>query len=145
MTKQELLTRFSRHLEEFPAGILASAEPGGFPSLRFMTAHLTPGKSGSLCSLTAKTFPKTAGLTAHPLVSWLFTDPQRTEIFSLRGQVAVNENPRFKAELLESLGKNLEYFWRLNGDPSDLICLETVLISGEYFRPAEGLKERWEY
>lgn len=145
MTKQELLTRFSRLLEDHPVGILALADPGGYPSLRYMTAHQTPGNRASLCSLTAKTFPKTAGVTVNPRVSWLFTDPGRTEIFSLRGQIAVNENPRFKAELLESLGKNLETFWKLNSDPSDLVCLETLVVSGEYFRPGDGFKAGWEF
>jgi pyridoxamine 5'-phosphate oxidase len=135
MTADELLSKFATILEESPMAILATVTADGFPAMRYMTPAMIPGRKKQLYAVTAAAFPKVADLGAHPQVSWLLTSPKTREIFSFRGRITLVEDPRFKSELLEELGRGLETFWKLNDDPSDLIVLETELLSGEYFNP----------
>ena len=140
MTKEELLAKFRLVLDESPQALLATVTADGFPSMRHMTPAMTKGNDGCLYAITAGSFPKVQDLVQHPQVSWLLTSPKTREIYSFRGRIALVEAPQFKAELLEEIGQGLENFWRLNPDSSDLVCLETRLLSGEYFNPKTAEK-----
>ena len=140
MTKDELLKKFRQVLEETPHALLATVTAEGFPAMRHMTPAMVKGNDTCLYSVTAASFPKVKDLAANPLVSWMLTSPKTREVFSFRGKIALVEDPRFKSELLEEIGRGLETFWRLNDDPSDLVCLETRLTSGEYFNPKTAEK-----
>jgi pyridoxamine 5'-phosphate oxidase len=140
MTAESLLTKFRQTLEDSPMAILATVTPEGFPAMRYMTPAMIKGRETYLYAITAAAFPKVAELSRYPKVSWLLTSPKTRETFSFRGEVTLVEDPRFKSELLEELGQGLETFWKLNDDPSDLICLETKLSSGEYFNPKTAEK-----
>jgi len=140
MTKEELLKKFRQVLEESPQALLATVTDEGYPAMRYMTPAMVKGNDAALYSVTAASFPKVKDLGAHSLVSWMLTSPKTREIFSFRGKITLIEDPRFKSELLEEIGQGLETFWRLNDDPSDLVCLETRLISGEYFNPKTAEK-----
>ncbi len=140
MTKQELLKRFRQVLEESPQALLATVTDEGYPAMRYMTPAMVQGNDEALYAVTAASFPKVKDLAAHAQVSWMLTSPKTREIFSFRGKIRLVEDPRFKSELLEEIGQGLETFWRLNDDPSDLVCLETRLVSGEYFNPKTAEK-----
>ena len=140
MTKEELLKKFRLVLEESPQALLATVTSDGYPAMRFMTPTMVNGRNDSLYAVTAASFPKVKDLTAHPQVSWMLTSPKTREIYSFRGKISLIEDPRFKSELLEEIGRGLETFWRLNDDPSDLVVLETLLVSGEYFNPKTAEK-----
>jgi pyridoxamine 5'-phosphate oxidase len=140
MTAESLLTKFRQTLEDSPMAILATVTPEGFPAMRYMTPAMIKGRETYLYAITAAAFPKVAELSRDPKVSWLLTSPKTRETFSFRGEVTLVADPRFKSELLEELGQGLETFWKLNDDPSDLICLETKLSSGEYFNPKTAEK-----
>lgn len=140
MNKDDLLHKFQQALEDSPMALLATVTADGFPAMRYMTPATIRGRSGYLYAITAAAFPKVNDLTKNPQVSWLLTSPKTREIFSFRGRIALVEDPRFKSELLEELGRGLETFWKLNDDPSDLIVLETQLLSGEYFNPKTAEK-----
>jgi general stress protein 26 len=145
MTREELLKRFRQVLEESPQAVLATVTSEGYPAMRHMTPAMVKGDDRDLYAVTAATFPKVKDLASNPLVSWMLTSPKTREIFSFRGKITLIEDPRFKSELLEEIGRGLETFWRLNDDASDLVCLETRLISGEYFNPktAEKVQITW--
>jgi len=140
MTTDELLHKFQQALEDSPMALLATVTADGFPAMRYMTPATIPGRVGYLYAITAAAFPKVNDLRQQSKVSWLLTSAKTREIFSFRGKIALVEDPRFKSELLEELGRGLETFWKLNDDPSDLIVLETQLISGEYFNPKTAEK-----
>lgn len=140
MTKEELLNKIRAVLDESPQGILATVTAEGYPAMRYMTPAMVKGNDVCLYAVTAATFPKVQDLSTHPLVSWMLTSPKTREIFSFRGKIHLVEDPRFKSELLEEIGRGLETFWRLNDDPSDLVCLETRLVSAEYFNPKTAEK-----
>ncbi|NNM68303.1 MAG: pyridoxamine 5'-phosphate oxidase family protein [Spirochaetales bacterium] len=140
MNKKEFLEKFNQLLEEGQSGILATINPDGYPSQRYMTPTVIPGKPGLLYAVTARNFAKIGDIDKNPRVSWLFTSHKTREIFSLRGQMRLIDDPRFKSEILEELGKGLETFWKLNDDPSLLVCLETILESAEYFNPKTAEK-----
>lgn len=140
MTKEDLLKRFRTVLEESPQAILATVTAEGFPAMRYMTPAMVKGNDRCIYAITAATFPKVQDLSTHPQVSWMLTNPKTREIYSFRGKIRLVEDPRFKSELLEEIGRGLETFWRLNDDPSDLVCLETEIVSGEYFNPKTAEK-----
>ena len=140
MTKEELLKKFRQVLEESPQALLATVNADGYPAMRYMTPTMVAGNDACLYAITAASFPKVKDLATHPQVSWMLTSPRTREIFSFRGKINLIEDPRFKSELLEEIGRGLETFWRLNDDPSDLVCLETRLVSGEYFNPKTAEK-----
>lgn len=140
MTKDEVLKKFRQTLEESPQALLATVTPDGYPAMRYMTPSMVKGREGRLYAVTAASFPKVKDLQVHPQVSWMLTSPKTREVFSFRGRIVLVEDARFKAELLEEIGRGLETFWRLNDDPSDLVVLETVLESGEYFNPKTAEK-----
>ncbi len=140
MTKDELLKRFRTILEESPQAVLATVTAEGYPAMRYMTPAMVKGNDACLYAVTAAAFPKVKDLAANPLVSWMLTNPKTREIYSFRGKITLVEDPRFKSELLEEIGRGLETFWRLNDDSSDLVCLETRLLSGEYFNPKTAEK-----
>lgn len=140
MTKEELLKKFRLVLEESPQAILATVTEEGYPAMRYMTPAMVKGRDDALYAVTAASFPKVRDLATHPQVSWMLTSPKTREIFSFRGKITLVEDPRFKSELLEEIGRGLETFWRLNSDPSDLVVLETRLVSGEFFNPKTAEK-----
>jgi len=140
MTKQELLKRFRQVLEESPQAVLATMTDEGYPAMRYMTPAMVQGNDEALYAVTAASFPKVRDLATRSQVSWMLTSPKTREIFSFRGKIRLVEDPRFKSELLEQIGQGLETFWRLNDDPSDFVCLETRLVSGEYFNPKTAEK-----
>lgn len=140
MDKGEFVKKMAQMLEDVKNGILATAGTDGFPSMRWMTPTLIRGQEGSLFAVTASSFPKIQAFEAQNKVSWLFTSNRTGEILSLRGHIKPVDDPRFKSEILEELSRSLENFWKLNEDPSNLVCLQTHLISGEYFNPKAGTK-----
>ena len=140
MTKDELLQKFRQVLDESPQALLATVTAEGYPAMRYMTPAMVKGRDTALYAVTAASFPKVKDLATNPLVSWMLTSPKTREIFSFRGKITLIEDPRFKSELLEEIGRGLETFWRLNDDSSDLVCLETRLVSGEYFNPKTAEK-----
>jgi len=140
MTKEELVKKFRLILEDSPQALLATVTADGFPAMRYMTPAMVKGRDDCLYAVTAASFPKVKDLTLNPQVAWMLTSPKTREIYSFRGKITLVEDPRFKSELLEEIGRGLETFWRLNDDPSDLVCLETRLISGEYFNPKTAEK-----
>jgi len=135
LNKDEFLKKFRQVLEDSPQAILATVTPEGFPAMRYMTPSMVKGRDDALYAVTAASFPKVKDLATHPQVSWMLTSPKTREIYSFRGRITLVEDPRFKSELLEEIGRGLETFWRLNDDPSDLVILETRLESGESFNP----------
>ena len=145
MTKDEMVRKFRQVLEETPQALLATVTSEGYPAMRYMTPAMVRGNDAALYAVTAAAFPKVKDLASNPQVSWMLTSPKSREIFSFRGRIALVEDPRFKSELLEEIGQGLETFWRLNDDPSDLVCLETRLVSGEYFNPKTAEKAQFTF
>lgn len=140
MTKEEFLKKFRTVVEDGAQAVLATVTADGYPAMRHMTPAMVRNNDTCLYAVTAASFPKVQDLATHPLVSWMVVSPKTREIFSFRGAIHLVDDPRFKAELLEEIGQGLETFWRLNDDPSDLVCLETRLGSGEYFNPKTAEK-----
>lgn len=142
MDKVDFVKKLQQMLEDVKNGILGTTEEEGFPAMRWMTPTMIQGHGSCLYAVTASTFPKVKALQTHDKVSWLFTSNKTGEVLSLRGKLKIVDEPRFKSEIMEELGRSLETFWKLNNDPSTLVCLETSLVSGEYFNPKVGDKVR---
>jgi len=130
-------------MEDAQNGILATKGGDGYPHMRWMTPILKGGlEDPFLCAITSANFPKMAELSGKSQISWLFTSPKTREVISLFGVVQVNSNPRYVSEMMEEMGRKLAVFWKVNDDPSSLVCLETGLVSGEHFDPRTGEKSK---
>lgn len=143
MDKNALNEKLRQLLEEEPNAILATLGSDGWPVQRWMTPTVLQGQAGSLYAVTASSFPKIHQIESQNKVSWLFTSPRSREVLSVRGRITIIDNPRFKAEILEELGRKLGVFWKLNDDPSNLVVLETAIVSAEHFDPRSGRKTQY--
>jgi len=133
-----MFAALDRILENSKAAVLASVDQEGRPHVRWMTPATIRGRDGFLYSVTSPGFEKAMQVASHPKVEWMLQTKSLDEIVTVRGTIQVLDNPRTKAEILESIGRNLEVFWRVNQDQSELVVLETIIEEILYFKPLTG-------
>ena len=126
MTKTEILGALDAIIDEAQVGILATTDPDGRPAMRWMTPAQVRGRQGYLYAVTSPGFRKVRHIEAHPGVEWMFQTPDLNRIVTVKGQISVIDNPQMKSEVLESIGRRLEVFWRVN-DKTDIVVLETMI------------------
>jgi hypothetical protein len=73
-------------------------------------------------------------------VEWLFQTAELNRIVTVQGQMSVIDNPQLKSEVLESIGRRLEVFWRVN-EKTDFIVLETAIERISVFQPMKHVRE----
>jgi general stress protein 26 len=138
MDKNSMFAALDRILDKSKAAVLASVDQEGKPHVRWMTPVTIRGRDGFLYSVTSPGFEKAMQVASHPQVEWMLQSKSLDEIVTVRGTIQVLDNPRTKAEILESIGGNLEVFWRVNQDQSELVVLETIIEEILYFKPLTG-------
>ena len=141
MTKQEILNTLEMILGEAHTAILATTGSDGRPHIRWMTPAFLRGRTGAVYAVTSPGFNKTAELQSNPEVEWMFQTPILDTIVTVRGRINLVDNPSILAEVLENLGPFMRSFWKLKGEESDLIVLETIIEEAIYYRPMKGIKE----
>ena len=140
MDKQSMYAVLDRVLENTKAAVMATVDAESCPRVRWMTPATLRGREGMLYAVTAPGFEKIPQVSSHPKVEWMLQTKDLDEVLTIRGVVEVIDNPRTKAEVLEAIGGNLEIFWHMNQDASDLVVLETVIEEMIYFKPLTGEK-----
>ena len=140
MDKNEMLYHLDSIVAESQVGVLATADPDGRPAMRWMTVAVINGRPGSLFAVTSPTFRKVAHLEVNPEVEWMIQTRDLGRILNLKGRMTPVDNPSLKSEVLESIGRRLEVFWRVNVE-TDFLVLETIIEDAVYFRPLEKRKE----
>jgi pyridoxamine 5'-phosphate oxidase len=140
MTKTDVLGEVDAIIEAAQVGVLATVDPDGRPALRWMTPTTVRGRPGYLYALTSPQFRKMRHLEEHEDVEWMFQTPELNRIVTVRGRIAAIDNPQLKSEVLESIGRRMEVFWRVN-DSTDFIVLETAIDQVSVFQPMKQTRE----
>ena len=140
MTKTEILGALDAIIDEAQVGILATTDTDGRPAMRWMTPTQVRGRQGYLYSVTSPGFRKIRHIEAQPGVEWMFQTPDLNRIVTVKGQISIVDNPQLKSEVLESIGRRLEVFWRVN-DKSEFVVLETMIEQVSVFDTMKHRRE----
>jgi general stress protein 26 len=141
MTKSELVTKLEAVLSDARTGVLATVDADGNPRMRWMSPYLMEGQDNVLYAITSPNFGKIDDLQKNPDVQWMIQTRDLREIVTLKGRVTIIDNPSFKAQMIEKIGRKLTVFWKLNTETTDWVVLETRINEAVYFSPMKGLKE----
>ncbi len=140
MKKHEMINLIEKLNEESGAGILATVGNDGTPRMRWMTPTTLKGRPGVLFAITAPGTAKREDLDKQPVVEWMFQSKTLNEVLKVRGTVNVLDNPALKSEIIQSLGRKLHVFWKINHE-ADFVVLETIIEEATYMKPLSGIKE----
>jgi pyridoxamine 5'-phosphate oxidase len=139
MDKREILDRLESVLAESEVAVLATVDPDGGPSMRWVTPVLIPGRPGNIYALTSPDFRKVSHIRSQPIVEWMVQTKNLTRIITVRGITEVLDNPSLKSEVLEAIGPRLQVFWRVN-PKTEFVVIETEIQSITYFPAMEKKK-----
>lgn len=142
MDIKQMFGELDKMLDENKAGVLTCVDPQGVPRMRWMTAGTVRGQDGFLYSVTFPDAGKVPVLREKPKATWLFTAKNYRQVISVTGTIQIVENPNLLSTVIEALGRNLEAFWKLHNDPSELVVIETVIEEIEIYHPGTGERER---
>ncbi len=141
MNSHEIMYKVEQILEETHAGVLATIDKQGNPRVRWMTPSVVRGRPGFLFAVTSPGSEKVVQSHVHADVQWMIQTRTLDQIVTLKGTIAVLENPSIRSEVMEHLAKQLTVFWRVNPDKTDFIVLETHIEQAIYFRPMKNYTE----
>lgn len=140
MKKHEMINLIEKLIEESGAGILAVVGSDGKPHLCWMTPATMKGRPGAIFAVTAYDAAKREHLNKEPHAEWMFQSKSLNEIIKVRGIVNVLDNPAIKSEVMQTLGKRLHVFWKINHN-TDYVVLETLIEEAVYMKPLAEIKE----
>lgn len=138
MYKKAFMEKLEEIIEESKTALLSTIDDKGYPTSRWMSPILLPGKDEYIYAITASSFPKTHQINNSQKVEWLFQKKDLREIMNIKGKINVIDNPSIKKEILEIMGDRLGVFWKINEDVSDMVVLETEILYFKYFKPMKG-------
>ncbi len=140
MTPSTMLRKIDEVLGKAKTGILATIDNKNQPHMRWMTPAFLNGRPGALFAVTSPLFAKIVELEFCNKVQWMIQSPSLRDIVTINGTVSIIDNPALKAEILESIGKKLFVFWKVNPQ-TDFVVLETVLHEATWFCPMNNIRE----
>lgn len=141
MTSEELMNKVIAILDEVKTGVLTTIGDDGYPRGRWMSPIVLSSDDNTLYTITAPDFKKIEQLEKNPHICWLIQTASLEEIVHITGKINIIDNPALKAEIMERIGRRLHAFWKLRGDETLFIVLETVIEEATYFLPMRGHKE----
>jgi len=142
MNKNELMTELEIILEESKTAILSTADKEGNPHARWMTPTILKDRQNVIYAVTSAEFDKAGQIEANQNVEWMVQTPSLDSIITLRGKINLLDNASIKSEVLESIGKRLTAFWKLNEKQANLLVLETIIQEAVLFKPMIGSKTK---
>ena len=140
MTPTQMLHKIDDLLGAATPGILATLDNNNQPHMRWMTPALLDGRPGALYAVTSPFFAKVMELDFCNKVQWMIQAPSLRDIITINGFVSIIDNPALKAEILETIGKKLFVFWKINPQ-TDFVVLETVISEATWFCPMTTTRE----
>lgn len=140
MKKYELMEKTGNILEKVKTAVLATCDKNGKPHMRWMSPCIFSPADNTIYTLTSPQFNKTVHLKENPHVEWMIQTITLDTIITLRGKANIIENPSLKGEVMSKVGKNLHVFWKITGNETDYLVLETVIEEAVYFTPMTGEK-----
>jgi general stress protein 26 len=141
MDMHEVMGKVEALLEKAKTGVLATTDDTGQARLRWMTPTLLPGRAGTIYAVTTPDSHKVQDLTVNPNVEWMIQSPHLGEIVNLRGIAHAIDNPALRTEIVETIGRKLTTFWKVNPAHTEFVVLETVIIEARYFQPMKEIRE----
>ncbi len=138
MDYDQFLLKVSQLLDEVKVGVLTSLDSEGNPHVRWLTAGFLPDRPGILYTVSSPDFEWVKNLDKFPNIEWMIQNKALTEVFRIQGKIQVIDNPSLKAEVLQTIGKNVSVFWKVNFQEANFVILETIIEKGYYFLPMQG-------
>ena len=138
----EIMQKLDSILSAVKTAVLATTGQTGNPHVRWMSPVILAGQPNALYAVTSPHFAKTNQIGGHADVEWMVQSKDLREIINVRGKVNIIDNPALKAEILQSIGDRLNVFWKLSGEATDYVVLETVIEEAIYYLPMKPQKVR---
>lgn len=141
MTTHEMMNKIDAVLRETKAAVLTTVDAAGNPHARWMTPAVVAEMPGVLLAVTGPDFKKILQLDNNNRVEWLIQTKALDQIINVRGGINIIDNPSMKAQIMESVGRHLNIFWRVNPDTSEFVVLETVIEEAAWYQPMKNRRE----
>ncbi len=142
MTQNDIMAEVEIALEESKTAILATTDKESKPHMRWMTPTTLKDRNNTLYAITSSGFDKAKQIDKQREVEWMIQTQTLDTVITLRGTITLIDNPSLKSEVLESIGKKLTAFWKLNEKQDNLIVLETKISEAVFFKPMQGVKSK---
>jgi len=139
MEQQSFMGILEKIIDDSNAGILSTSDVNGVTHMRWMTPILIRGRKGVIYSVTSQNSRKVEQILQRPEVTWMIQTRSLDQVVTIYGKTNVLENPSIKSELLETVGKKLTMFWKINEDLDEFVVLETVIEKAVYYKPMKAL------
>jgi general stress protein 26 len=140
MEIREVMKRVEDILDRAKTAVLATVDEQERPRARWMSPVVLPDEPRSLYAVTSPAFAKTAEMRKTPRVDWLVQTPDLREIVCLRGCANLIDNPSIRSRVMEKAAKRLGTFWRVSGEQTEWLVVETVIDHAEIFHPMKPEK-----
>lgn len=141
MNSKELINETIILLKETKTALLSYTDLENYPSSRWMSPAILTSTEGIIYAVTSPNLPKTKAIQKNPRVEWSFQNKNLTKIINIKGKMNVLDNPSLKSEIMEYMGSRLGVFWKISGDISDYLVLETIAEEGAIFNPMKGTRK----
>ena len=142
MQKYEFFNRLESVIADTQTAVLATVDEDGGPKMRWMTLTTLKGRPGFIYAVAAKESKKVLELDKNTNVEWMIQSKSLDQIINIKGVVNILDNPSMRTEVLQTIGKRLEIFWKVNLRDTEFVVLETVLEEAIYFEPMKGKNEK---
>ncbi|MBN1412694.1 MAG: pyridoxamine 5'-phosphate oxidase family protein [Spirochaetales bacterium] len=140
MTAKEILTKIEDLIGRAKSAVFATISDKGEPHMRWMSPVLLPEREGVIYAVSSGNFGKVSDVNKNPAAAWMFQTATLNEVVNVSVHVHVVDNPSIKKEVMEKMGRRLHVFWKLKGNDTDFIVLETIIKEAVYFDPMKGKK-----
>jgi len=141
--KYEFFNCLDSLIADAQTAILATVDENGRPKMRWMTPTTLKDRQGFIYSVAAKDSKKIGELNKNPKVEWMIQSKALDRIINIKGYINIIDNPSMKTEILQTIGRRLNVFWKINLQNTEFVVLETVLEEAVYFEPMKGRTERF--
>ena len=141
MDAKEFLHKVSSLIDESPAAVMATVDNDGNPHIRWMIPTVLMGSPGLIYAVTSPDAKKVDDLKANQKSEWLIQKRDLGEILNVSGPTRVLDNPSLMAQVVEKLGRKIQFFWKYNAETYDFHVIEVSIENGVYYKPARGHKE----
>lgn len=145
MKEYEFFNSLDNIIDETKSGVLSTIGLDGGPKMRWLTPSTLKNRQGCIYTVAAKDSNKVEEILLDPKVEWMFQSRSLARIINIKGYINVLDNPSITNEIIETIGKRLSVFWKVNLDKTELVVLETVFKEATYFEPMKAKKHKFHF
>ncbi|NLJ41717.1 MAG: pyridoxamine 5'-phosphate oxidase family protein [Clostridiales bacterium] len=141
MQSYEFFRRLESVISDAQTAVFATIDENGIPRMRWLTPTTLKGRPGYIYSVAEKGSRKTREVEKNPKVEWMIQSKSLDRIINVRGVVSILDNPSIKTEILQTIGKRLNIFWKVSTPDPEFVVMETVIEEAVCFEPLKGKSE----